>query len=76
MKGFEGSDLFRRRFWHLWAVDLMCIGIMKGFAFWVLVVVAGTALVLLSLSTEGSSSPVPGKFLCISCVCCSLNLEI
>ncbi|PSS19713.1 Neuronal tyrosine-phosphorylated phosphoinositide-3-kinase [Actinidia chinensis var. chinensis] len=32
---------------------------MKGFAFWVLVFVVGTALVLLSLSADGSSSPVP-----------------
>ncbi|XP_057503915.1 uncharacterized protein LOC130787547 [Actinidia eriantha] len=37
----------------------MCIDIMKGFAFCVLVFVSGTDLVLLGLSTDGSSSPVP-----------------
>ncbi|PSS17296.1 Otogelin like [Actinidia chinensis var. chinensis] len=37
----------------------MCIDIMEGYAFCVLVFVAGTDLVLLGLSIDGSSSPVP-----------------
>lgn len=43
--------------------------IMKGFVFWVLFFVFGTAMVLLSFSTEASTSAVPGEFLFLSFIC-------
>lgn len=66
-------ELFGKIFWRVWMCSNLKrdfrVVIMKGFVFWVLFFVFGTAMVLLSFSTEASTSAVPGEFLFLSFIC-------